>query len=77
MPTPERKMSDLGFHRIEDDIADSWLEDWAGAGIAEIQAFLAKHAEFLQYLALRRVSTDGEAVGAREVLGEATQPAAE
>jgi hypothetical protein len=70
-------MSELGFHRIEDDIADTWLEDWAGAGLAEIEALLARHADFLRYLALRRVSTDGKAVGAREVPGETTQPAAE
>ena len=54
-------MSELGFHRIDDDIVGSWLEDWAGAGIAEIEAFLAKHADFSRYLAAR----------------EATQPAAE
>ena len=54
-------MSEFGFHRIEDDIADTWLEDWTGAGLAEIEAFLAKHADFLRYLAAR----------------EATQPAAE
>ncbi len=54
-------MSELGFHRIEDDIADTWLEDWAGAGIGEIETFLARHADFLRYLATR----------------EATQPAAE
>ena len=70
-------MSELGFRRIEDDIAGSWLEDWAGAGIAEIEEFLAKYADFLEYLALRRVNTDGKAAGAREVPGEATQPAAE
>ena len=54
-------MSELGFHHIEDDLADTLLDDWAGAGIAEIEEFLAKHAEFLQYLAARK----------------ATQPAAE
>jgi hypothetical protein len=54
-------MSEFGFHRIEDDIAETWLEDWAGAGLCEIEAFLAKHADFLRYLALR----------------EAAQPAAE
>ena len=54
-------MSELGFHRIEDDIAGSWLEDWAASGIVEIDAFLAKHADFQRYLAAR----------------EATQPAAE
>ena len=46
-------MSERGFHRIEDDIAESWLEDWAGAGVAEIEAYLSKHAEFLRYLASR------------------------
>jgi hypothetical protein len=43
-------MSERGFHRIEDDLADSWLEDWAGAGVAEIEAYLAKHAAFLSFL---------------------------
>jgi len=54
-------MSEFGLHRIEDDIADTWLEDWATAGLAEIEEFLAKHADFLRYLAAR----------------EAAQPAAE
>jgi hypothetical protein len=49
-------MSELGLHRIEDDIAGSWLEDWADTGLAEIEAFLAKHAEFLQYLAVREAT---------------------
>ena len=43
-------MSERGLHRIEDDLADSWLEDWAGAGVAEIVEFLAKHAAFLGFL---------------------------
>jgi len=43
-------MSERGFHRIEDDIADTWLEDWAGAGVAEIEEYLAKHAAFLSFL---------------------------
>ena len=44
------RMSERGLHRIEDDLADSWLEDWAGAGVAEIEEFLAKHAAFLSFL---------------------------
>ncbi len=43
-------MSERGIHRIEDDLADTWLEDWAGAGVAEIEDFLAKHAAFLSFL---------------------------
>ena len=43
-------MSERGLHRIEDDLAETWLEDWAGAGVAEIEDFLAKHAAFLSFL---------------------------
>jgi hypothetical protein len=43
-------MSDRGFHEIEADLEHSWLEDWAGVGIAELEAYLAKHAAFLTYL---------------------------
>ena len=43
-------MSERGLHRIEDDLSESWVEDWAGAGVAEIEDFLAKHAAFLRYI---------------------------
>ena len=43
-------MGERGLHRIEDDLGETWLEDWAGAGVAEIEAFLAKHAAFLSFL---------------------------
>jgi hypothetical protein len=45
-----RQMSERGLHRIEDDIAETWLEDWAGAGLGELEAYLAKHAEFLRFV---------------------------
>jgi hypothetical protein len=43
-------MSERGLHRIEDDLAETWLEDWAGAGVAEIEDYLGKHAAFLIFL---------------------------
>ncbi len=43
-------MSERGLHQIEDDLNETWLEDWAGAGVAEIEAYLAKHAAFLAFL---------------------------
>jgi hypothetical protein len=43
-------VSERGLHRIEDDLSETWLEDWAGAGVAEIEALLAKHAAFLRFL---------------------------
>jgi hypothetical protein len=44
------RMSERGLHRIEDDLAETWFEDWAGAGVAEIEEFLAKHAAFLRFI---------------------------
>ena len=38
------------FHRIEDDLAESWVEDWAGNGVEAIEEYLAKHLAFLTYL---------------------------
>jgi hypothetical protein len=43
-------MSDRGFHEIEADLEETWLEDWAGVGIAELETYLAKHAAFLTFL---------------------------
>ena len=43
-------MSDFGLHSIEDDLSETWLEDWIGAGVAELEAYLAKHAAFLSFL---------------------------
>jgi hypothetical protein len=45
-----RFMSDRGFHWIEADLDDTWLEDWIGVGISELEAYLAKHAAFVDYL---------------------------
>jgi hypothetical protein len=43
-------MSERGLHFIEDDLSDTWIEDWAGAGVAEAEDYLAKHAAFLRFL---------------------------
>jgi hypothetical protein len=43
-------MNDRGFHFIEDDLSESWVEDWAGVGVSELEVLLAKHAAFLGYL---------------------------
>ena len=43
-------MSERGLHQIEDDLSETWLEDWAGAGVAEIESYLAKYAAFLAFL---------------------------
>ena len=38
------------LHRIEDDLAGSWVENWAGDGVEAIEDYLAKHLAFLDYL---------------------------
>ncbi|HXH96745.1 MAG TPA: hypothetical protein VNH40_05985 [Gaiellaceae bacterium] len=43
-------MSERDLHRIEDELAETWVEDWAGAGIVEIEEYLAKHAAFQTFL---------------------------
>jgi hypothetical protein len=40
-------MTERGLHYIEDDLTETWVEDWAGAGIEELEAFLAKRAASL------------------------------
>ena len=50
-PAPDHgSMSERGLHYIEDDLSESWVEDWAGAGVAEIETYLAKHAAFHLFL---------------------------
>jgi hypothetical protein len=43
-------MSERGLYEIQDDLTDTWLEEWAGTGVDEIESYLAKHAAFLSYL---------------------------
>jgi len=38
------------LHLIEDDLSETWVEDWARSGIEAIEDFLAKHLAFLTFL---------------------------
>jgi hypothetical protein len=38
------------LHRIEDDLAQSWLDLSAANGVRAIEDYLAKHLAFLSYL---------------------------
>jgi hypothetical protein len=47
----DRAMDDRGIlHRIDDDLSDTWIEDWAERGVREIEDYLAKHLAFLSFL---------------------------
>ena len=44
-------MDDHGLlHRIEDDLSDTWIEEWAVSGVEAIESYLAKHLAFLSFL---------------------------
>lgn len=43
-------MSERDLHRIEDELGESWVEDWAGEGLRAIEAYLAKHLAFQAFL---------------------------
>ncbi len=49
-------MNDRGLYQIQDDLRDTWLEDWSDAGVVEIESYLAKHAAFLSYLETREAA---------------------
>jgi hypothetical protein len=38
------------LHRIEDDLSETWVEEWAEGGVRAIEGYLAKHLAFLSYL---------------------------
>ena len=38
------------LHLIEDDLSETWVEDWAGVGVAAIEDYLEKHLAFLDFL---------------------------
>jgi hypothetical protein len=39
-----------GLHLIQDDLSETWVEDWARNGVEAIDDYLAKHLAFLTYL---------------------------
>jgi hypothetical protein len=47
----DRHMDDCGtFHRIEDDLSEDWVADWAQAGVKAIEQYLVKHLAFQTFL---------------------------
>jgi len=43
-------MSEHVLHRVADDLRETWVADWAEAGVGEIESYLSKHAAFLAFL---------------------------
>jgi hypothetical protein len=56
-PRPEDPhMEDRHLYEIQDDLTETWLDEWANDGVAEVEAYLAKHAAFLSYLETREAA---------------------
>ena len=49
-------MEERGWHKIEEDLSERSLEEWAYAGLRELEAYLAKYAAFLSFLAAREAA---------------------
>jgi hypothetical protein len=43
-------LSEHGLHRIDDDLAEDWLETFVAAGLDEVEAYLRKHSDFQSFL---------------------------
>ena len=43
-------MAESNLYRIEDEIDEGWLERWLEAGLEKIEAYLANHAAFVDFL---------------------------
>jgi hypothetical protein len=43
-------VSESGVHRIEDDLAENWLESFIAEGLDEVEAYLRKHLDFQSFL---------------------------
>ena len=43
-------MSERGFHIIDDDLNEGWLESFIAQGLDEVEAYLRKHSDFQTFL---------------------------
>jgi hypothetical protein len=43
-------MEEPAVLRIEDELGERWLQQWLEQGLAGLEAYLAKHAAFIDFL---------------------------
>jgi len=43
-------LAERGMHRIDDDLSEEWLEAFVAEGLADVESFLRKHADFQTFL---------------------------
>ena len=52
---------------LETDVDELWLREWARSGLVDLEAYLAKHAAFAEYLRGRPDLESGDDGSARSV----------
>jgi hypothetical protein len=52
---------------VETDVDELWLREWAESGLVAIDAYLAKHAAFAEFLLRRLDLESGDDGSARSV----------
>ncbi len=52
---------------VSTDVDELWLREWAQAGLAGLQEYLAKHAAFADFLRERDLESSGHDGSARSV----------
>jgi hypothetical protein len=43
-------VSEHGLHRIDDELREDWIDSWVADGLAEVESYLGKHADFDAFL---------------------------
>jgi len=43
-------LAERGTHRIDDDLTDEWLDAFVAEGLADVESYLRKHADFQTFL---------------------------
>ena len=38
------------LYRVEDDLSETWIAEWAEQGVRGLESYLAKHLAFLSFL---------------------------
>ena len=38
------------LYRVEDDLSETWITEWAEQGVRGLESYLAKHLAFLSFL---------------------------
>jgi hypothetical protein len=43
-------LAEHGTHRIDDDLTEEWLDAFVAEGLADVESYLRKHADFQSFL---------------------------